>query len=142
MGFLNPHATSVCIVFMFIFVGFTYFSSNRHSKWHNRLASQLRKKVIQYEQHKPHVQELNFGRQHQKKGGNRRVALWIVREEKDQIAVLLQRSEKEIYQVVQEQLNFMETAYTKCETILKSLGLNIEQVEFLKAVKKNHKREE
>ena len=74
------------------------------------------------------------------KKGKRRVALWIVREEGDKVAALFKRNNKHMFQVFEKDLNFMETAYKACEKMLVDMHLNIEKVEFLKAVKKGPSR--
>ena len=69
------------------------------------------------------------------KKGKRRVALWIVREEGDKVAALFRRNNRHMFQVFEKDLNFMETAYKACEKMLVDMHLDIEKVEFLKAVK-------
>merc|ERR1711991_1239704 len=132
---------STILFIIFIVTLVSFFDSYRHSKWYLRLTNRQltmgqNKILSRYDTDINNNNNNNNPRLH-KKQGNRRVALWIVREVKDKVAALFFINDKALYQAFEENLNFMETAYNKCEQSLSSLfGLNIEQVEFLKEVKK------
>ena len=132
---------STILFIIFIVTLVSFFDSYRHSKWYLRLTNRQltmgqNKILSRYDTDINNNNNNNNPRLH-KKQGNRRVALWIVREVKDKVAALFFINDKALYQAFEENLNFMETAYNKCEQSLSSMfGLNIEQVEFLKGVKK------
>lgn len=141
---------SVFIVVSFVTaVVVLFLDRGRKSFFHNKLEKNLGKAGINglggYK-YMMKTKQSNFGGKASHVGthgvvkGKRRVALWIVREEGDKVAALFGRNEKNLFQVFEKDLNFMETAYKSCEKMLLNMQLSIEKVEFLKAVKKGPSR--
>lgn len=128
---LKPSKSTLLIFLVFSVALFLYWVSDQRSTSHSRLTNEINTKNILRES----VAVKRSYNELRKKKSGRDVALWIIKEEKDQVAALFQVNNK-IYQVFERPLNYMETAYQKCEALLRELGLNIEQVEFLKAIKK------
>jgi hypothetical protein len=129
---LKPSKPTISIFIVFTIALFIFLVSSQRSTSHKRLASKINKKNF----FRNSIDVTKVKKTFEKKKDNRRVALWIIKEEKDQVAALFHVNHNKMYQVFERQLNYMETAYHKCEAMLLEFGLNIEQVEFLKAIKK------
>ena len=128
---LKPSKSSISAFIVFTSALFIFLVSTQRSTSHKRLASKTNKEIFFHNS----VDVTKPKKTFEKKKDNRRVALWIIKEEKDQVAALFHVNHNKLYQVFEQQLNYMDTAYKKCEVMLLDFGLNIEQVEFLKAIK-------